>query len=185
MPKPTLVVNLFAGPGTGKSTTAALLFGKLKLSGVVAELAPEFAKDLVWEDRKRALHFQPYIVGKQMWRIQRLIGQVDVVITDSPILFGLIYGEVEGDAWTQYLLDVFESWRTYNVHLLRNPERPYVESGRTQSAYEAGQIDGRIAAMLEEHDIPVTAVRASADESTPNLLTNLILSSLGRARVEF
>lgn len=33
-----LVINVFAGPGAGKSTTAALVFGLLKSAGVNAEL---------------------------------------------------------------------------------------------------------------------------------------------------
>ena len=45
-----LVVNLFGAPGAGKSTGAAWLFSKLKLGGFNAEMAPEFAKDKVWEE---------------------------------------------------------------------------------------------------------------------------------------
>jgi len=44
-----LLVNLFAGPGTGKSTTMAGLFSELKFMGVNCEQAPEFAKEKVWE----------------------------------------------------------------------------------------------------------------------------------------
>jgi hypothetical protein len=89
----TLVVNLFGGPGVSKSTNRALVFAKLKLAGMNVEEAPEFAKELVWEGRHKALRYQQYIIGKQMWRVERLRGEVDVVVTDSPILFGLIYGE--------------------------------------------------------------------------------------------
>jgi adenylylsulfate kinase-like enzyme len=41
------VINLFGGPGTGKSTLAAALFTDLKMKGINAELVTEFAKDLV------------------------------------------------------------------------------------------------------------------------------------------
>lgn len=40
------VINLYGGPGTGKSTTAAMLFAKMKLAGFNCEYVPEFAKDL-------------------------------------------------------------------------------------------------------------------------------------------
>ena len=46
--KDTLIVNLYGGPGCGKSTGAAYLFSKLKMAGVDAEYVPEFAKDKVW-----------------------------------------------------------------------------------------------------------------------------------------
>jgi len=44
----TIVVNLFAGPGAGKTTTMAGLFSKLKLDNIVCEMATEFAKELTW-----------------------------------------------------------------------------------------------------------------------------------------
>jgi len=34
----TLVVNLYGGPGTGKSTTAAATFAELKMAGINCEL---------------------------------------------------------------------------------------------------------------------------------------------------
>lgn len=43
-----IVVNLYGGPGVGKSTGAAYVFARLKEAGVVAELVTEFAKDLTW-----------------------------------------------------------------------------------------------------------------------------------------
>ena len=49
--KGALCVNLFGGPGIGKSTTAAGVFNLLKLHGIETELITEFAKDLVWEER--------------------------------------------------------------------------------------------------------------------------------------
>ena len=45
-----LVVNLFAGPGTGKSTAAAQIFQALKWQRFSCELVTEFAKEKVWEE---------------------------------------------------------------------------------------------------------------------------------------
>lgn len=148
----TLVVNLYAGPGTGKSTTAAQLFALLKQDQVNCELVTEFAKDLTWEGRTKALSFQPYVAGKQMYRIWRLIGEVDVIITDSPIMLcGHIYGE-EGvsDAFLQHVRDIHDSWDTLDVILQRNPNaRPYNSKGRNQTQMEAQAIDFRIESVLQ------------------------------------
>ena len=43
--KETLVINLFGGPGCGKSTTMARLFADLKARGYNVEMVSEFAKD--------------------------------------------------------------------------------------------------------------------------------------------
>ena len=60
-----LLINLFGGPGAGKSTGAAYIFSQLKMAGVNAELVTEFAKDKVWEGNKEVFKNQAYIFGKQ------------------------------------------------------------------------------------------------------------------------
>ena len=60
----TKIINLFGGPGCGKSTTASGIFYELKKRGYECELSPEFAKDKVWEDSLRTLDDQIYIFGK-------------------------------------------------------------------------------------------------------------------------
>ena len=47
--KRTKIVNLYGGPGTGKSTTAAALFAEMKIRGVNCEYIQEYAKDKAWE----------------------------------------------------------------------------------------------------------------------------------------
>lgn len=155
----TLVVNLFAGPGTGKSTTMAGIFTRLKEAGVSTELVHEFAKDLVWEKRKTALGYQPYIFGKQSYHIHRLLGQVDVIVTDSPILLSShIYGCGEGyddKTFKAFAMETFKKWNTLNVFLIRNNDlHPFVGAGRTQDQAEAEIIDQRILKMLRDNDVP-------------------------------
>ena len=82
--KNTLVVNLIGGPGAGKSTTMAGVFSKLKSLGVDAEMVSEFAKELVWENRKDTMKDETYIFAKQAHRIFRVNGQVDVIVKCCP-----------------------------------------------------------------------------------------------------
>lgn len=145
----TLVVNLYAGPGAGKSTTASSLFTALKLDGIEAELALEFAKDLTWERRTGALSFKPYVTAEQMYRVHRLLGQVEVVITDSPILLGMIYdGAGCTESFKAFIHDIHKSWDTLDILVTRHGRKRWSPLGRNQTFEEATDIDRNVRRLL-------------------------------------
>ena len=84
------IINLFGGPSIGKSTQAAGLYYEMKKAGYNVEMPYEFPKLQAWERNVYAVKDQFYITANQHRNISRLYGQVDYIIVDSPILFGLI-----------------------------------------------------------------------------------------------
>lgn len=173
----TLVVNLYGGPGTGKSTTAAMVFSQLKQAGVNAELVTEFAKDIVWEERK-VIQCQPYIFGKQLWRIERLRGKVDVVVTDSPILMSLIYARGLGDAWARVVIDQHNQSNPVDIFLIRdNVAHPFKPEGRYQANVEEAEVlDKQIREML--HDVEGETVLEVPVDGAADTITNAVLGHL-------
>ena len=158
----TIVVNLFAGPGSGKSTMATGIFSELKWSGVNAEYVSEFAKDLVWEGRYKTLSNQLYVFGEQLHRIERLMGNVDVIITDSPILLSLIY-KPEGFSshFDSLVLETFTKYRSINYFLTRL--KVYDPRGRMQTADEARTVDEVVLNTLYSQSIPFTTIPGNKD----------------------
>jgi nicotinamide riboside kinase len=172
----TKIINLYGGPGTGKSTTAAYTFAKLKAEGHNAELVTEYAKELVWEERHKALANQTYILGKQSYRVQRLLDKVDVIVTDSPILLSLIYGK-NWEALDNLTLDIHRSWDTLDIFLERNPDaHPYNPLGRYQTEEEAKLLDITIKATLELYRIPFTTIKISTAEKVAEEIVDLYKS---------
>lgn len=149
--KETLIVNLYAGPGTGKSTSAAWLFSKLKQAGVNAELVTEYAKDKVWEESHKVLHNQIYVFGKQHHRLKRLLGKVDVVITDSPIMMGVVY-DVENNQHLRSLV-YFEYSKMNNLNFFLRRSKEYNPLGRNQNEVEAIEMDHKIKEHIEHYGI--------------------------------
>lgn len=172
----TLIVNLYGGPGTGKSTNAALIFGKLKVAGIRSELVSEYAKDLAWEKRDHTLKFQPYVIGKQMHRIYRVHGQVDVIVTDSPILLGAVYkGEGYNEHFEQHLLSTHKNWNTLDIFLRRDPElHPYKNTGRSQTEEEAKDLDTEILEMLQRFKVPYEEIPIQPGESTADEIVDIV-----------
>ena len=169
-----IVINLFGGPGSGKSTTAAGIFSMLKLHGVNVELVTEFAKDLTWEQRYKTLENQYYVWAKQYHRMWRLRDEVDVIITDSPLILSLMYGEI-CDTHRQTVLDTFRN--TFdNMNYVLERVKAYNPKGRNQTEDEAKYFDGTIRAMLDCENIVYNVI--TGDYNGINNVTYDILERL-------
>jgi len=139
-----IVVNLFGAPGSGKSTGAAYIFAKLKLAGINAELVTEFAKDKVYERSEAVFENQLYILGKQSFRLSRLEKEVDVVVTDSPLLLSIYYNErtnADDDYKGEFACIAHHHHRRYtNYNYFINRAKAYNPRGRFQTEEEADKI---------------------------------------------
>jgi hypothetical protein len=151
------VINLWGGPGAGKSTTAAAVFYEMKKRQIEVELVTEYAKDMTWEKRHNVLSDQLYIIAKQNRRIQRLDGQVEFAITDSPLPLGLLY-QPPGyfTTFEPFVMEVWNSYNNYNFLLGRDFE--YQPVGRNQTAEEAVEVDKALVNLLNSRKITYSRV---------------------------
>lgn len=173
----TTVVNLFGGPGVGKSTTAAGVFSLLKQRGVLCELAHEYAKDLCWEGNPRIAH-QLSVLAEQAWRVERLMGKVKFVITDSPILLSAVYAQ-QSSRLSSHQADLIRAlagslhrdMRTFNILLER--VKPYQSAGRYQDEDGARALDVDIRNVLRSSGVTVAEIPGDRDAAPyiANLLT--------------
>lgn len=150
-----LVINLFGGPGTGKSTTAAGLFYEMKTRGYKVELVTEFAKDLVYQESYFRLKDQLMILARQNHKLWVLKDKVDYAIVDSPLLLSQHYFQYNGDydekLFKDFVLDTYNRYNNFNIFLKRNiDEHPYQEYGRSQTLDEAIEIDESIKKILQD-----------------------------------
>ena len=159
--KMTHTINLYGGPGTGKSTTASHLFASMKLDDINCELVREYAKDKVWENSLSTLDDQLYVFAKQYHRQFILIDNVEYIISDSPLLLSLIYGRNKTNKFKELVLEMFNSFNNTNIFLVRTKQ--YQQAGRYTSEDRALDIDEEILEILTEYDIPYIKVLANKD----------------------
>ncbi len=172
-----LVVNLFGAPGAGKSTGAAYVFSRLKMEGVNCELITEYAKDKCWEGSTAVFDNQLYIFAKQYFRMTRVAGKVDALITDSPLLLSLIYNpnrDLLAKPFDDLVLNLFNSFD--NINFLLNRVKPYDQNGRFQNESESDAIYSRMVRMLIETGTDF--MTAPGNESSYDFIVRTALSCL-------
>lgn len=145
------VINLFAGPGAGKTTTAAGLFYKMKMNHMNVELVNEYARELIYEGRMdHMVDAQDHILGEQHRRLHILKGHVDFAITDSPLLLSTVYmPDAYPESFKQFAADLFNEYDNINI-LLQRPDVEYQEEdgGRRQNLEQAQELDKLIEDVL-------------------------------------
>lgn len=148
----TLLINLYAGPGAGKTTGALALAAELKKRGIDTEYVPEFAKELVLDGRTDLLQNQEFVTETQQSRLERLRGKVDVIVTDSPVLLGKVYGagKISGE-YSERISQYHKSFATFNLFMERGDT--YQPHGRVETFEQAKERDTQIKNMLKEEGV--------------------------------
>ena len=165
----SVVINIYGGPGVGKSTTAAHLFYTLKSMGKTAELVTEFAKELVWHhmgiDPQNPVYLsaelsdQLFIFAHQHRRILRLYGQVEYIVTDSPLVNSALYCPKDyPEEFIHLVMAMDRRFRQHNFLLERNPLIAYEDSGRCHTIHESIQKDMEIRNIMTSAGIDFTTL---------------------------
>lgn len=166
------VLNLFAGPGAGKSTIAAALFAEMKWQKYDVELVTEYAKKLVWQKSHNLLVDQFKVTAEQNHRMYILNDQLKWIVTDSPLPIALYYApDYYKNTFPQFVMDVFNSYDNINFFIKR--EKDYVPKGRNQTYEEALAADEGIMEIMRKYQVPFTLIPGRRYEAV-----NIIMESV-------
>lgn len=167
----TTIVNLYGGPGSGKSTTASDLFSLLKKAGINAELVQEYVKQWAWEGRKPVSYDQFYFFGKQSRKEYSLFDKVDVIVTDSPMAINGYYAQHFGspqqgalfrNMLLEYLRMCEKDGHTHH-HVFLTRVKDYNPKGRYQTLEQAMEIDQNLRRYLGETGISFDRIDGDDD----------------------
>ena len=153
----TIVINAFGGPGAGKTTACLDITSMLRKRGFVAEYVPEYAKELVWDKNFEMLDGseknQKNILKEQQKRMDRLMGKVDFIVTDAPLLLNTIYlNSPDKTAYTKEILDRFNKYDNFCFVVERNTA-VFEQEGRIQNLEQSIEKDNDITKLLKDNNI--------------------------------
>ncbi|WP_283606935.1 DUF3991 and toprim domain-containing protein [Faecalispora anaeroviscerum] len=152
----TVVVNGFGGPGAGKTTSCFDIVSEFKKRGFVAEYVPEFATELVWDNNLQMLDGteknQTFLFEEQKRRIDRLIGKVDFVVTDSPLLLNNIYIKELTPDFENKVKEAYAEYNNFNFVIERD-ESQFTSKGRIHNLQESKEKDQEILNMLSNYGL--------------------------------
>lgn len=159
-----LILNLFGGPGIGKTTLAARIFAELKARNIEAACPEEYAKIAIWQGRSYVLDNQLILLGRTWDTITSLADKVDVIILDSPVLLCSHYaGHAEPEHFHQTVLDYHRRHERMNILLKRAPGMDYSTSGRRETSQQAIAIDAQIQELLAGSNESFIDVQTGSD----------------------
>ncbi|HBR01146.1 MAG TPA: hypothetical protein DD738_00870, partial [Ruminiclostridium sp.] len=120
------------------------------------EYVPEYAKELVWEGNLSELQDQRSLFEIQSSRIDRLLGKVDVVVTDSPVLLNAIYDPQHDQKLYAEVIKKHREHNTLNLFVQRGSE--FQQAGRIHDLSQSQEIDRGIQSLLTQENVPFETV---------------------------
>lgn len=161
---PTKVINIIGGPGCDKSLYSSAIVLKLHLRHKSVETIPDVAKSLVWQKDMEALRNQYGIALHQFRMLEVLDGQVQFLVTEGALPQLLYYNESYPDnvcdieKTRKQILAWYKQFNNINVLVQRDPDKPYVRSGRFQDEAQARKVDNELRGVLMREGVKFTVL---------------------------
>ena len=146
-------VNFFAGPGCGKTGTAAGVFSALKERHYDVEHIPEYVKTWAHEGRKPVSYDQLYLFAKQVKAEDVILRNVSFIVNESPLLMNCAYSQTYNCPATPQIIEIARQFdRDFPpLNFLIERTVKYNPKGRYQNEEEAKEFDRFLAAFLDQH----------------------------------
>lgn len=159
-------INIFGGPGVGKSTMAAYIYSYFKMNHYRIELVQEFVKSWAYEGKTISSFDQLYLFSRQV-RMEdiALRNGVDLIVTDSPIYLSACYAMMSKFCRHESLTQLAKEFDDIypSINLLINRGNKYDIHGRYQDEKEAIEIDSVIISYLDHNNIAYTVIKNCHD----------------------
>lgn len=161
----TKIINFVGGPGSGKTAMCSLLFAELKMKGRCVEYIPEIAKTLVWTKEYDLLNNQHYVSMRQYELLKAVVGKVEYILTDGPLLHGIYYNRHNQDNFCDVvkvenmILKMMNEFDHIYIHVVKG-DFHYEHAGRLQTEEESIIISMEILNILKSLHQPYIQIKS-------------------------
>ena len=171
-------INLYGAPSSGKSTLAGQIFAELKGNNKNVVFVQEYAKELVYQGvdmRTLKEADRVFILGEQLRRESIFEGQVDYLVTDSPLLLTAFYHQdPEGKEDWSYGRDIaLRHLTNKEFHFWLEPTENFEKEGRSHSKNESLLINYNLKKYLEDMKINLHIIKGTPKERLILVMKNI------------
>jgi hypothetical protein len=168
-----IVINLLSGPGAGKSIITAEIFAALKRKYITCEISSEYIKKKLREQALKAVQSQIYIFAKQQFQLFTLRDDVQVTVTDSPILLSAIYDSTKCEHLRALILKEHHKYNNLNYFIERDLGAKYEQEGRYQDLEGAKKVDAMVKIFLNDNNIEYKTLNGIGELSLKTVIEDV------------
>lgn len=174
MAKQCIIVNLMGGPGVGKSILASEIWAKLKRMGITSEVSWEYIKRKLREKAEKAVANQIYLFGKQQFLLFSLKDEVDVIVTDAPLLLFTYYDKTKCEFLKNIVINEYNKYNNLLYFIDRDLSAIYETEGRYQNLVEAKIVDTEMKQMLLDNNIEFKTLTGIGQTTLDKILQDIM-----------
>ncbi len=156
--KKSIIIDIYGGPGSGKSSTAKMLSGLINSLGYTSETPEEYPKYLIHKEDFKSLSNQIGIFSEHKLRIDSLLGKYDFIISDSPTLMQNIYikdvyGKKDYKLLRKLVKLEHQKHNDRRISFFLNRKHNFKEIGRVQNEEQALEKSKQIKRYLIKNEV--------------------------------
>ena len=176
---PTLLINLYGAPCSGKSIKMMQLAVHAKLLGIFCEISAEVAKEYVVQKIPITREIQLALSAEQARRLHCFVGHTQAVITDAPIMIGAYYSQYRNLSQSEDLAHFqkmaadlhAKAAKIINLYIWR--KHPYEERGRLETESEHHHIATEMYNFVKHHTKNQPLLEAQSTDTPAELWTRI------------